>query len=337
MADVEGLLAPVSDENPVGEDLSYDGERQEIESAFERSASGSSANDGDVDWRSIVRLIEGQAKRTKDLWLAVYMARAGAKMAQLDVVDRGVSWLSGLLSTYWNTVHPQLDEYGFQGRKAPLESLKSNADFLLPLKSMILIRHPRLGEYSSSDLERFALEGEGADGYGMFRAALNEVAPEDLVQVRGQIDAIIEGLRTADKIMTDNAGGETSVSFQATYDALGAISRNLAFFTGSDEAAEEAVEADGELEAAPGDGAPARGSGGGKPGAVETREDVLRALDVIADYYRRREPASPVPLALARAREWVTMDFLAVLQDIAPGSVNDIKQLLLSSRARSEG
>ena len=44
-----------------------------------------------------------------------------------------------------------------------------------------------------------------------------------------------------------------------------------------------------------------------------------------------------MPLALARAREWVTMDFLAVLQDIAPGSVNDIKQLLLSSRARSGG
>lgn len=337
MADVESLLAPVSDENPVGEDLSYDGERQEIEAAFERSASGSSANEGDVDWRGIVRLIEGQGKRTKDLWLAVYMARAGAKMAQLDVVERGVSWLAGLLSTYWNTVHPQLDEYGFQGRKTPLESLKSNADFLLPLKSMILVRHPRLGEYSSSDLERFALEGEGADGYGMFRAALGEVPPEDLVQVRAQIDAIIAGLRTADKIMTDNAGGETSVSFQVTYDALGAISRNLAFFAGGDEPEQEQGAADeGGASSAPGEAPQAQGSGG-KPGTIESREDVLRALDVIADYYRRREPASPVPLALARAREWVTMDFLAVLQDIAPGSVNDIKQLLLSSRARSGG
>lgn len=334
MADVESLLAPVSDDNPVGDDLSYDTERQEIEAAFERSASGSAANEGEVDWRSIVRLIEGQGQRTKDLWLAVYMARAGVKMAQLDVVERGTAWLAGLLSTYWDKVHPQLDEYGFQGRKTPLESLKSNPDFLIPLKSIILIRHPRLGEYSSGDLERFAADGESADGYGMFRAALAEVPPEDLFQVRAQIESIGAALRVADKIMTDNAGGETSVSFQPTYDALTTISRNLAFFTGGDAATEDAPAAEDEVSAPAGGGA---GRSGGKSGAVESREDVLRALDVINDYYRRREPASPVPLALARAREWVTMDFMSVMEDIAPGSMTDIKYLLMSTRAREGG
>ncbi len=327
---VEGLLAPVSDGNPVGDDLSYDPQRQEIETAFERSASGSSANDGDVDWRGVLGLIEDQGKRTKDIWLAVYMARAGARMARLDVVERGAAYLAGLISTYWDTVHPQLDEYGFQGRKAPMESLTRIGEFLGPLRTIVLISHARLGEYSSNDLERFARNGDSEDGYGMFRAALNETAPEDLAEVKGRLDTIEAGLRETDRIMTANAGGDTSVNFQPAYDVLSAIKRNLDFFTGGAEAAPEAGA--GDVPAA--GGAASAPRSGGAPGSVESREDVMRALDAIADYYRRKEPSSPVPLALMRAREWVTLDFMAVMEDIAPGSLDDVRRILMSSRNR---
>lgn len=331
--DVEALLAPVSDSNPVGDDLAYDNGRLELEQAFERSASGSSANEGDVDWRSVLSLIEDQNKRTKDIWLAVYMIRAGAKMARLDVVDRGAAFLAGLLSAYWEKVHPQIDEYGFQGRKSPLESLTRIGEFLGPLKTIVLVSHPRLGQYSSSDLERFALNGDSEDGYGMFRAAVAEMPEEELTAVRDQLDSIADNLRKTDRVMTENAGSETSVNFQPTYDALAAIRRNLAMFTDGGETAEEApAAADNNAPPQVGSGAPSRGSG-----AVESREDVVRALDAIADYYRRKEPSSPVPLALRRAREWVTLDFMAVIEDIAPGSLDDVRRILMSSRGTENG
>ena len=324
--DVETLLAPVSEDKPVGEDLSYDSERQEIEAAFETSAAGGSANEGDTDWRSIVSLIEKQSAQTKDIWLAVYLMRAGARMSQIDVVERGAGFLAGLVGTYWDAVHPQLDEYGFQGRKTPCESLTRIGEFLGPLKNIILIRHPRLGQYSSADIERFAVGGESEDGYGMFRAAIQEMPVEELEAVVAQLDGIIAAIQTADAIMTANAGSETSVNFKPTYDALKGVRSGLAGFTPTG-----AGEAEAEVEAYTGSsGGNSVSTSRGAPGSIESREDVIRGLDAIGDYYRRREPTSPVPLALKRARDWVTLDFLAVLEDIAPNSMEEARNVLVS-------
>ena len=84
---------------------------------------------------------------------------------------------------------------------------------------------------------------------------------------------------------------------------------------------------------------PDAGSGGGPriAGRVESREDVVKALDAIADYYRRREPTSPVPAALQRVREWVNLDFLALLEDIAPNSLDEAKRVLVTQRKPAEG
>ena len=47
-------------------------------------------------------------------------------------------------------------------------------------------------------------------------------------------------------------------------------------------------------------------------------------LEQICDFYRRTEPSSPVPLILQRARRLVDMDFVQLLTDLAPESLNQI-------------
>ena len=334
-ADVEALLAPVSEDNPVGEDLSYDAGRQDIETAFETSAAGE-GGEGEISWRDIISKIEAQSSKTKDLWLAGYLTRAGARSGSLPVVARGAQYLAGLLNRYWDNVHPQLDEYGFQGRKTPLESLTRLGDFINPLKSTILISHQRLGQYSGNDMERFIREGESAEGYGMFRAAMAEMPAEDIEAAVAQLDEIKTGIARADAIMTMNQGSETSVNFQPTYDALASIRKSLITFLpggGGDE--------DAGAEAEGGDAGTAQGSSGGggsanrgAPGSIESRDDVVKAMDAINDYYRRKEPGSPVPLALRRAREWVSLDFMQVIEDIAPGSLDDVRRVLTLRRDR---
>ena len=56
-------------------------------------------------------------------------------------------------------------------------------------------------------------------------------------------------------------------------------------------------------------------------GAVMSRQDAVRALDAVADYFRRNEPSSPIPLLIERAKRLVAKDFLEVLADIAPDAV----------------
>lgn len=324
MADVETLLEPVSEDNPAGDDLSYDNERQEIEQAFESGNEGESAS---VDWRSTIRMILDQSTRTKDVWLAVYLARAGAKSGSLETIELGCSFLAGMFENYWLQMHPLLEEYGFQGRKGPCESLTRIGEFLGPLRRTPLIEHPRLGSFTGEDIERFSQQGESADGYGMFRAALAETSEEDLRAVVDRLDHIRDAIRRADQVLVNNADGDTGTNFTPTYETIEAIRRGLVPYTG--------IEEEAPADAGPAASASSGTAGGPRiAGRVDSREDVMKAIDAIMDYYRRVEPASPVPVALGRARQWVPMDFLAVLEDIAPDSLSDAKRVLQSVKDR---
>lgn len=324
---LESLLAPVSDESPTGEDLAYDPERAEIEQAFESSVSiditGAATAESEVDWRRIVGLIEDQSAKTKDIWLAVYLCRAGARSGDLATLEVGAEYLAGLCERYWDAMHPALDDYGFQGRKGPCESLANVGTFLGPLQRVVLLRHSRLGAFTGADFERFRSGGEGENGYGLFRALLNETADDELVQIGGRLDAIAAAIKRTDVVLDANADGDTGANFAATYDALTQIRRAVLSFGAAAPGDEAGDDADS------GGGASGGDSGGPRiAGRVESRDDVIKALDAIADYYRRKEPVSPVPLALARARGWVDADFMSVMADIAPDSMSELKRVL---------
>ena len=57
-------------------------------------------------------------------------------------------------------------------------------------------------------------------------------------------------------------------------------------------------------------------------GEIANREDVIRTLDKICEYYNRYEPSSPVPFMLKRAKKLVRMDFMEILRDITPGGTD---------------
>lgn len=324
---LEDLLAPVSADDPVGPDLGYDPDRSAIEQAFEIDvsidASGVAAQAADTDWRPIIQNIGAQSIKTKDLWLAVYLTRAGALSGSLETVATGALYLAGLLEAYWPSVHPQLEEYGFQGRKGPCDSLTAAAQFINPLRNLNLLIHPRLGQFSGADFARFRSGGEAEAGYREFRLAIDDLGHEALQDIVEKLDTISSALRRVDQVLTDNAESGGATNFQPTYDALKELKDAVQAFGPPPEAeAGDAVDAGGD---GPED-APVAGKR--LSGQVDTREDVLRALDAISEYYRRREPGHPILVLLQRAREWVGLDFLAILQDIAPGSISEARTVL---------
>ena len=217
---LETLLAPVSEESPAGPDLAYDAVRAEIDQAFDRPASIDATTGEtvapDVDWRKVVRQIEEQSRTTKDLWLAVYLCRAGAWLGDFATVAMGAEFLAGLCETYWETVHPALDEYGFQGRKGPCDSLSSVGGFLTPLRNVRLLEHPRLGVFTGLDFERFRGGGSAEEGYDRFRALLNETSDEVIVGTAEQISGIERAIRRVDVVLMANADGDTGANFTLT-------------------------------------------------------------------------------------------------------------------------
>jgi type VI secretion system protein ImpA len=193
-----------------------------------------------------------------------------------------------------------------------------------------LLSHARLGRYSGEDFIRFSDQGGNAENYGMFRTLLQETPIEDLNQIVARFDGLHQALKRADGVLTANADGDTSTNFQPAYDAIAELKLAVKKFIPEPE-----VEATGQGDS---DGAPAAsGGGGGGPsagfsGGISSRRDVERAIDAICSYYERNEPGSPVPFVLRRAREWISLDFMAVLEDIAPGGIDEAAKILKSLR-----
>ena len=50
-------------------------------------------------------------------------------------------------------------------------------------------------------------------------------------------------------------------------------------------------------------------------------------LDRIIDFYDRTEPASPVPFLARRMRRMVPMDFLELMEDLAPSGLKEFRPL----------
>ena len=57
-------------------------------------------------------------------------------------------------------------------------------------------------------------------------------------------------------------------------------------------------------------------------GRARTR---FAALDAVADFFRKNEPSSPVPLFCDRAKRLISKDFLEVLADVAPEALGSAR------------
>src|SRR5689334_9684618 len=105
MADLDQLMQPVAPDNVAGPDLAYDPRRQEIEGAFESAKLAASGEGTAPDWPAVTRSIIELSGLSKDAWLAVYLARAGAWGQDLSQVALGCSYLAGMFEAWWDAIH----------------------------------------------------------------------------------------------------------------------------------------------------------------------------------------------------------------------------------------
>jgi type VI secretion system protein ImpA len=65
----------------------------------------------------------------------------------------------------------------------------------------------------------------------------------------------------------------------------------------------------------------------GFPERLTNRDDVVKCLDLIIAFYDRTEPSSPIPHLARRVRRMVHMDFLELMEDLAPSGLKEFRML----------
>lgn len=61
---------------------------------------------------------------------------------------------------------------------------------------------------------------------------------------------------------------------------------------------------------------------------MATREDALRAIDLVIAYLEKAEPTNPAPLFLRRARQLVNHNFLQLMKVLAPDALHEVARIV---------
>jgi type VI secretion system protein ImpA len=146
------------------------------------------------------------------------------------------------------------------------------------------------------------------------REAFRELPTEDLTGLDEGVTRATAALAALDTKMRGEGGSEVAPDFAPLSTQFAKLTRVVR---------ERLAERTGGAAAGPEDAGNAAGAAVTYTGgAIRSRQDAIRALEAVAEFFRRNEPSSPVPLFVDRAKRLVAKDFLEVLEDIAPDALS---------------
>lgn len=342
MIDIDALLEPISADNPGGDDLEYDPAFVELEDAArgkeERQVGDVVEAAEEPDWKDVGKRAAGLLGRSKDLRAAVYLTRAALNIDGLSGLRDGLELVRRLLERYWEELHPQLDpddDYDPVMRVNILAELTDPDAFLAKVRLAPLVQSRTFGRFSMRDIAiaRGELSPVGDDDtpdMAQIEAAFSETDVDALQNTLRAIDEASSALSTIESTVTERVGVENSASFSSLSDVLRDASHVVGEHLQLKGVATHANDEEGE------EGADAGAPAKGYSGQIQSREDVIVALERISEYYRQYEPSSPLPLLVHRAKSLVHSDFMDILRNVAPDAVAQA-EFLAGPGLESEG
>ncbi len=336
MIDVEKLLAPISSDNPCGEDVSYAQDFMELDTLVMGKEATQFSDAVEPDWKLIHKRCEELSIRSKDLRVLILLSLSAVKLDGILGAAASLELLSKSLQNYWDTIYPRLDPDDnldplervniLSSLASPIGTYGDPYKYLEKIAAVPLCRSASLGSYSFSSLPQRMSSGEKSSEVSQAEAAFLDTPPDLLQANFAAIDRSIQAVAEMETFLDSTIGATKSPNLEALNRQLLDIRKVSNAFAGTSTSnvADGAPSTDTPSSATstPQTGGNAKAvSVQGSLGGINSRADVIKALDLICDYYRASEPSSPLPLLLQRARRLVEGDFLTIIDDLAPDSL----------------
>lgn len=332
------LLVRFGDDAPSGENLEYDSDFQALEMAArpgeERQAGNQIIAAEDPDFREVAEKAKAVLARSHDLRAAMHYTYAATMMTGYPGLAESTSYIRGALEQFWDSCHPELDPDDPDDmalfRVNTLRGLTDGTTVLRAVRQAPLTLSNAFGRVTLRDLTIADGEAEPFEGEhhisdrSAISAAFQDTDPAMLAGIADAARKALEDTRAIERIFDDKVPGQGPDLSPLVKMLMKAVNR-LNEATGGDPA-DVPQEAAAEAEIA------AAGTGGGgaaprpaaPPGSIESPADVQKALDRILEYYRKKEPSSPLPILLERAKRLVGADFVTIMKDMAPLGVENV-------------
>jgi type VI secretion system protein ImpA len=322
------LLQPITADQPCGENL----EDTPLLASFDafRLFGQATPLDPAPEW-DVIRAQAAEAlERSKDLRLLAHLGAALLRTDGLVAFSRTLRVAAQWLETYWAASYPLVDEDAILRRNA-LNCFADPMAVIDGLRRLPLVVSRQHGAFSIRDIDIATGQMQPVDGDARpddrrIDAAFAEMPLEQLQELQQSVAEAIDAVKRIEATMSAEGGPEAVPGFDPLAVQLTKIDRVLrarvAARTGT--AGLDAALATG------GDGQPVAA------GSIKSRQDAIRALDAVAEFFRHNEPSSPIPLLLDRAKRHESKSYLEVLADVAPDALAQARSVGGLSQDMSE-
>lgn len=366
--DLDAVLAPLpTGEGGVGEDVRADysttSPYQKLRDARAEARAGERAVDGGdpgadavavtTAWREVKRLgVLCLATKAKDFEVAAWLTEALVRLDGLPGLISGTAAIDGLLERYWDHGFPLPDEDGLDGRAAPIGGLAgegADGTIMQPLRRLALFRRgdgTPVGLHAWQAAEDTAAIPNDTDDNKKRRAARLKAGVFELPALENEARAdaamlrsVAAAARTAGRAwsaMDARLGERFGSDAPTTRRVTEALTRILELGerligTVPEDAPPPPDLAEPEAAVVePGDEEPEAGPAGaaGPRKALRTRDDAIRQLEDLAEYFRRTEPHSPLAYTLDHAVRRARMPLADLLSEVLPD--DKVRQAMLT-------
>jgi type VI secretion system protein ImpA len=351
--DIDALLKPISEERPTGIDVREDESPNSLyyqlkdarssARAEERGSVGKPADEINVaseHWKKIQELAPRLlTEQTKDLEVAAWYTEALIRKFGIVGLRDGLELLNGLIETYWDNLHPFDEEDTIEFRIAPVAGLfGSNSAGTLPQQiNRIAITDPNnepffeawqyqqavsLAKAPDAKTRNKRIES-GVPTLDKIESAAKKTKNSFYLLLKADIDASINIFNT----LTDNIDSKCN-----DFAPNGSFVRNAlnSLLSAIEKIAKHAFEKSAELIVEPTDihspdvdieGASATSATVLSVNNIKQRSEAFATIQVIADFFRKTEPHSPISYALDRIIKWGDMELPELLKELVEDKV----------------
>lgn len=335
--DIDSLLAPISEQNPCGEWLRYEGTydriveaRREDDETLPQGVWKTKAKR--ADWHQVVELCsDALRKHTKDLQIAAYLTEAWMSLHGPGGAVAGLRLLAELSRCYWDSIYPLLDGSDADFRLAPFDWLDQRLKVRLKLLPLGVSDKEGQRSYCYADWERTLRPGGGTQAESAADKRDNATLPTqaqivqslertpgaDLLQTTAQLTLLCTASEELAQVIDSLVQGNSGVLRQ-THKML---EQMLGFFKPWSERASQAVAAVAAVADDP-PNTPGPAPAASAPSRIRSRAEAYKLLDHVAEYLLCTEPHSPTGYLLKRAVRWGELPLTQLLVELVPEERN---------------
>ncbi len=327
MIDLDSLVIPVSPDAPSGPNLEYDPAFAELERLAtgrpERQIGSTIAPAEPPEWKAVVPKALALLRASKDLRVAIHLSHALLTVHSYSGFAEALALIRRLVDERWDSVHPALEpEDGDATRRLNALASLAHRDLLTSLRAAPILVTRAAGELQLRDIEA-AKAGRPLPGRPNVEAVVGSAPIDELAAAAAAVErcrAEANALEEAWAAHLPSPTPDLTELKAALWRAAEPLRARLSQVQPSGGAAEGSNGQTGPAA----DRAP---EGSFDMSEIRSRDDVVRALDLICAYYARSEPSSPVPVLLERCKRLARMSFVDIVKDMLPDGLAKIETI----------